>query len=504
VNLVAYPILIPLFSAALLLVMPNRISRTLLAVAASVVTLAISVSLFIQTQQGTVLVVQMANWPAPWGITLVADRLTGIMVLLSSLIALLTVIFMHSSLNLATRPGESATLNRLRETFGAQALLQFLVMGVHMSFLTGDLFNLFVAFEVMLIASYGLLLLGNQLPQLREGFKYVVINLLASAIFVAAAGLAYGLFGSLNMADIALRLSAHGPDSRVILIAGLLALVFATKAAVFPLGFWLPNSYPTPAPAISAFFAAILTKVGAYALIRSFTLMFPAERSVQLVLLVLAGLTMVIGVCGFITRRRWRYALAFANVTSMGYLIAGIFVGSVDGLSAALFYLIHSVLTIFSLFIVAALAERLAGPSYYARGHLGHYPFLGIGFFVCALALAGLPPTSGFIGKFALIAALFAEGSPSHLLVAVFAIVTSLLILYALVKIWQNFFWGEDDAVHKERLPLPMQGVAVMAVAFVISLIFVSGPLYHATSQAAQQLTGNLEYISAVLGAEGD
>jgi multicomponent Na+:H+ antiporter subunit D len=504
VNIVSYPILLPLFSAALLLVMPNRAARTLLAVASTSVTLIVSLIVFVRTQQGEVLVAQMASWPAPWGITLVADRLTGIMVLLSGLVALLTVIFLPASLDLATRPGQSATLNRLREAFGAQALLQFVLMGVNMSFLTGDLFNLFVAFEVMLIASYGLLLLGNEMPQLREGFKYVVINLLASAIFVAAAGLAYGLFGSLNMADIALRVAAHGSDSRITLVIGLLALVFATKAALFPLGFWLPNSYPTPAPVVSAFFAAILTKVGAYALIRSFTLMFPAVRVVQLVLLLLAGLTMVIGACGLIARRRWRYALAFANVASMGYLLAGVFVGSIDGLAAALFYLIHSVITIFALFIIAAIAERLAGPSYYASGHLAHYPMLGLGFFVCALALAGLPPTSGFVGKFGLIASLLAEHQGGHTLVAVLGIIASLLVLYAMVKIWQNFFWGEDDTVHGEQLPLPMRGVTAVAVALVVSLIFASGPLYGVASRTAQQLSGHQDYIQAVLTPEGE
>lgn len=502
-NLVSLPILVPLFSAVLLLVMPSRAARTLLAAISTSITLLLSGIIFARTQQGELLVAQMANWPAPWGITLVADQLAGLMVLLSGVVALLTVIFLPASLAQPTRPGQSATLNQLREALGAQALLQFALMGVNMSFLTGDLFNLFVAFEVMLIASYGLLLLGNEMPQLREGFKYVVINLLASAIFVAAAGMAYGLFGSLNMADIALRVAAHGPDGRVTLIVGLLALVFATKAALFPLGFWLPGSYPTPAPVVSAFFAALLTKVGAYALIRSFTLMFPAARAVQLVLLLLAGLTMLIGAGGLIARRRWRYALAFANVASMGYLLAGIVTGSLDGLAAALFYLVHSVITIFALFILAALAERLAGPSYYASGHLAHYPMLGLGFFVCALALAGLPPTSGFVGKFGLIASLLAERQGVHTLVATLALVASLLVLYAMVKIWQNFFWGEDDAVRQVPLPAAMRGVAAAAVALVAGLILTSGPLYSVASRTAQQL-GGPQYIQAVLAPEGE
>ncbi|MEJ2287555.1 MAG: proton-conducting transporter membrane subunit [Deinococcales bacterium] len=180
-----------------------------------------------------------------------------------------------------------------------------------------------LAFEVMLVASYGLLLLGGELPQLREGFKYVVINVVASAVFVITAGMTYGLVGSLNLADIAQRVAAHGPDPRLTVLAALLALVFATKAAVFPLGFWLPNSYPVPPAAISAFFAAVLTKVGVYALVRTFTLMFPGEQLLPAVLLALGGVSMVVGALGAIARRRWRHAMAFANVASIGYLVAG-------------------------------------------------------------------------------------------------------------------------------------------------------------------------------------
>ena len=504
-NLLALPILVPLGTAALLLLVPRAGLRRSVSAAAAVLVLALELLIARRVFAGEVMSVQMANWPAPWGISLVADGLTAIMLVLSGVVGLLTVLFLGSSLRHPPRHGVSAARNLERERLGAQTLLQFLVMGVNMSFLTGDLFNLFVAFEVMLVASYGLLLLGNETAQFREGFKYVVVNLLASALFVVAAGFAYGLFGSLNMADIALRVEAHGPDMRVSLVAALLALVFATKAAVFPLGFWLPNAYPVPAAAVSAFFAALLTKVGAYALIRSFTLMFPAEELIKLAILALAGLSVLVGAFGMIARQRWRHALAFANIASTGYVLLGAFSGAASGLDAALYYLVHSVLLIFALFLMAALAELISGEYYRDEGHLQLYPWLGLGYFVLAMALAGIPPTSGFIGKYGVVAALLAAGSPLATAAAVVAVLGGMLLLYGGMKIWRGFFWGEGDAVHKVALPLGMRTVTVVACLLVAALAALAGPIYQLTTRTASALPpGEGGYIAKVLGSEAD
>ncbi|MEX2543377.1 MAG: proton-conducting transporter membrane subunit [Trueperaceae bacterium] len=503
-NLVAWPVLVPLLAAILLMITPGARMRSALSVAAAVLTLGIEIAILARAVSGEVLAVQMGSWPAPFGITLVADGLSAVMVVLSGVTGLLTVAFAGSSLQRAPHRGLGGLLNRAREAYGAQALLQFLFMGVNMSFLTGDLFNLFVAFEVMLVASYGLLLLGGELPQLREGFKYVVVNLLSSAIFVAAAGLAYGLFGSLNMADISQRLVGHGPDVRVTAVAALLALAFAVKSAMFPLGFWLPNSYPVPPAAVSAFFAALLTKVGAYALIRIFTLLFPAEDGLKLVLLAGAGLTVLFGALGTITRQSWRHLLSFANVASVGYLLAGAFIGSQAGLEAALYYLINSVLVIFALFLIAALAEAIAGPRFRAGGHLEAYPWLAGGFFLAMMALSGMPPTSGFIGKFALIDALVRNGGLVATTVAVIAVAGSLILLYAGVQVWREFFWGETDAVHHVRLPLAMSGITGVAVVLLAALALFSGPVYAMAVLVADQLGGNVAYVRAVLPGVGE
>ncbi|MEX2534065.1 MAG: proton-conducting transporter membrane subunit [Trueperaceae bacterium] len=502
-HLITWPVLVPLLAAVLLLVVPTARLRLIVSAAAALLTLGLQIAILIRVAQGEVLVAQMGSWPAPFGISLVADGLAAIMLVLAGITGLLTVVFAGSSLQHAPHRVLGGLLNRAREAHGAQALLQFLFMGVNMSFLTGDLFNLFVAFEVLLVASYGLLLLGGELPQLREGFRYVVVNLLSSAVFVAAAGMSYGLFGTLNMADIAQRLATHGPDPRVTAVAALLALAFAVKAAMFPLGFWLPNSYPVPAAAVSAFFAALLTKVGAYALIRVFTLMFPAEDGIKLILLAMAGLTLLFGALGTITRQRWRHVLSFANVASIGYLLSGAFLGSLAGLEAALYYMVNSVLVIFALFLIAALAEAIGGQNFRAPGHLASYPWLAGGYFLGMLTLSGMPPTSGFIGKFAIIGSLLATGGWIAVGVAVAAVLGSLLLLYAGVEIWRAFFWGGSDAVHPVSLPRTMSSVTAISVVLLAALALFSGPVYSLTAMVADQLGSNSAYLQAVMGGAG-
>ena len=497
------PIILPLFGGALLLLLRTPRVRAVASALTALLTLCASLWLAVLSFSGEVLVTQLGGWPAPYGITLVADGLTGIMLLLSGITGLLSTVYAGSSLRHAPRRGASPTLNQTREVLGTQALLQFLLMGVNMSFLTGDLFNLFVSFEVMLIASYGLLLIGGTLPQLREGFKYVVVNLVASAIFVAAAGLAYGLFGTLNFADIAERLQGATGDPRVTLVVALLALVFATKAATFPFGFWLPYSYPVVPGAVGAFFGAVLTKVGVYALLRLFTLMAPGETGLKNALLLLAGFSILFGALGAVAQRRWRHLLAFANVASVGYLVMGLSSGA---LAPTLYYLVNSVLVIFTLFLLAGLAELVAGERFgeRAEGHLGAYPLLGAVYFVAALALAGLPPTSGFVGKFALVQSLLQTGGVLRSGVAVVAVASGLLLLYAGIAVWRGFFWGDESAVHTVVLPRGMWWVTVVAGALLVSLAVLSGPVYALSEQVAAQLGTPDSYIRQVLPQPGE
>lgn len=496
---VLFPVIIPLFAAALLMLLRKPRPRLYVAVAFSVATLAVSIWMATRVFTDGPLADSMANWPAPFGITLVVDGLSAVLLVLSGIAGLLSVFFVDASLHAGPKRGYGSLLNRARELFGAQALFQFLFMGVNLSFITGDVFNLFVAFEVMLIASYGLLLLGGELPQLREGLKYVVINLLSSTLFVGGAGLAYGLFGTLNMADIGMRVAAHGPDLRITAVALLLALVFVTKSALFPFGFWLPNSYPVPMSAASAFFAAMLTKVGAYTLIRMFTLMFPEETLVQQLIMVLAAFTVLVGALGAVARHRWRYITSFINVASISMVVVAAMTATQAGLTAAIYYMINSVLVVFALFLIAALAERLSGANTLKEGHLSLYPWLGIGFFIVMLASAGIPPTSGFVGKFAVVGSLFGLGGGVATAAGVAVILSSIILLYAGVQVWTGYFWGDPGKLRRTELPGAMAAITTVAVLLVAALPVFSGPVFGLAETVAGQLSDNAGYMNAVL-----
>jgi multicomponent Na+:H+ antiporter subunit D len=490
-NTLVLPVILPLLAASLLLALPAPRARVVLASFSTLLTLGISLFIFLQTSAGTVLTTQLGDWAAPYGISLVADRLTGLMLVLSGVVTLLTVI------------NSSATLGAARGRFGHHALLQFLLMGVNMSFLTGDLFNLFVSFEVMLVASYAIITLGSSTAQLREGLKYVIINLLLSAVFVVACGFTYGILGTLNMAQLGLRSSELGSTPVVTALSLLLGIVFATKSAVFPLAFWLPGTYPAPPPAISAFLGALLTKVGVYSLLRLYTLLFPAEAPVvQPLLLVAAILTMLVGALGALSRVRWRHLLSFATMGSVGYLVFGLALFNSAGLSATLFYLINSILVIFSLFLIAGYAEKLTGfQDVRLGGLLESSPYLAASFFIAALALIGLPPTSGFVGKFALVRAAFETGGTLSLVGAVAVLVASLITLIVMIKVWRWFFWGQDT-LHLARVPVSLAWTTFAGTALIILVTVLSGQLYAVALATAEQLTTPTQYIEAVLPPE--
>ncbi|MFC6592840.1 proton-conducting transporter membrane subunit [Deinococcus lacus] len=429
----AAPVLISLGAGLLLLAVRGRTAQVLVSLLACLLTLVCSAGLTQLTADGSILSHSMGGWKAPFGIVMVADRLGAWMSVLAALSALL------ATLQAAMTP------DRVREKYWLFALMQLLFAGVQMSFLTGDLFNLFVAFEVMLVASYALAVLGSTREQLREGFRYIVMNLVASALLVVTCGLIYGLLGTLNMAHLAQRSMELGPQATVTIFSLLLMLVFASKAALFPLGFWLPGTYPAVPPAVGAFFAAILTKVGVYALLRTFGTMFAEEAgAAQASLLLLGTVTMLYGALGMVSQREWRRILAFAVMASVGYLAFGLGLGTPAALQATLYYLGVSVMVTTAFFLLAHVAERISGtPLVAARGLLESQPLLAAAYLLCALTLAGLPPTAGFIAKYALVRAGLEQGTPLALAGTVSALLSSLVMLYALLYIWRTYFWGQ-------------------------------------------------------------
>lgn len=487
----AAPVLLALGTGLLLMLPLPRLYRAGLAIGSTLLMLLISAAMVAQTDSGAVLSHTMGAWAAPFGIVLVADRLSAWMSLLTGASLLLSVLY------------AAAVPDPVREKYHLFALLHLLAAGVQLSFLTGDLFNLFVAFEIMLVASYALAVLGSTREQLRESFRYIVMNLVASALLVATCGMIYGLLGTLNMAHLAQRSMELGPNNYVTAFTTLLLIVFASKSAQFPVGFWLPGTYPAVPVAVGAFFGAILTKVGIYALMRTFGTMFTEEPElVRSALLILGSATMLFGALGLVSQREWRRILAFAVVTSVGYMAFGLGIGTPAAFSATLFYLTVSVLVTSAMFLLAGVAEKATGTGYITvRGMLERQPLWAAAFMFGALTIAGLPPTAGFIAKFALVQAAVVAPSPLVWVGVVSALLSSLVILYAMLNIWRGFFWGKAarDST-PQRVPLHQQGAMLLGMLGVVALALGAGPLNAFTGRAAAQMADPQQYIRGVLG----
>jgi len=404
--LLVLPILIPLATAATCLLAWERtaVQRWLGVVGAGLLFLASLFLIRAVWQQG-ILTTTLANWAAPFGITLVADLFGAFMVLLGGFMGLIVAIY------------SVASTNRERESLGYYPLLQILLMGVCGAFLTGDMFNLYVWFEVMLIASFVLLALGGEKVQMEGAIKYVTLNLLSSAIFLAAVGLLYGITGSLNMAQVSVSLSAMDAPNIELILAMLFLVAFGIKAAIFPLFFWLPESYHTPPVAVSAIFAGLLTKVGIYSLIRVFTLLFLQDAHyIHTLLLIIAGLTMVTGVLGAVAQSEFRRILAFHSVSQIGYMLMGLALFSPLALVGSLIFILHHSVVKTNLFMISGVTHRLTGSFHLKKmgGLYQYHPGIAILFALSAFSLAGIPPLSGFFAKFFLDQGRPAGGTISH------------------------------------------------------------------------------------------
>ena len=493
--LVVLPVAIPLMTAvAAFLVGSRRRAARVISTAGSALLLAASVALLWQVWTGGVVAATMGNWPAPFGIALVADHLSAVMVVVSGVIGLAVAVY------------ALADVDRQREARGYHALYQVLLAGVCGAFVTGDLFNLYVWFEVMLIASFGLLVLGGTRRELDGGIRYVVLNLIATLTFLFGVAIIYGATGTLNLADLHLRLADHAGSLEVEAAAMLLALAFGMKAAVFPLFFWLPASYHTPAVSVSAIFAALLTKVGVYALIRVFTLVFSHDPDLTRTLFwAVAALTMVVGVLAAASQNEVRRILSFHIISQIGYMIIGLALLTPLALAGAVFYLVHHIIVKANLFLIAGVIRRQAGSFHlpHIGGLMSATPWLAVLFLIPALSLAGMPPFSGFWAKLLLIQASL---EVSDYAMAAVALVVGLLTLYSMTKIWNEAFWkpSPDDtatAVFNRRdrrtLMLPIAALATITVVIGATV----APLLELSQRAAAELLDPSAYVTAVLGA---
>ncbi|GAA1917809.1 Na+/H+ antiporter subunit D [Nocardioides hwasunensis] len=440
--LVPLPVVLPILAAGVSLALLHhpRIQRWLsLGVLTAVV--VISSALLVQADRHGPQTVWIGAWSETLGIVLVADRLAALMLVVSAVVTL--AVLAYSVGQGMTEDEEGAPISIYHPTF------LVLVAGVSNAFLAGDLFNLFVSFEMLLFASYVLLTLGGTATRIRAGTIYVLVNLLSSTLFLISIAVTYAATGTLTLAHLAERL-AELPDHVSLMIQLLLLTTFAIKAAVFPLSFWLPDSYPTAPAPVTAVFAGLLTKVGVYAILRTQTLLFP-DSPLSDLLLWTALLTMLIGILGAVAQSDIKRMLSFTLVSHIGYLILGIALGSRLGTAGTIFYVVHHITIQTALFLVLGLVERRAGSTALMRiGGLARLaPLLAVLFFVPAMNLAGIPPFSGFIGKVGLFQAAQADGGWLPWTVVAGGAVTSLLTLYAVAKTWAVAFWRTPEEAHE-------------------------------------------------------
>ena len=515
------PVLIPMLAAALTLVLGRRprVQRVITLVALTAVVAISSMMLYLADRDG-ISALQVGGWDSPLGISLVVDRLSAMMLVVSSIVLLAVMVY---SIGQGIRDGsENQPVSIFLPTYLA------LTAGVCNAFLAGDLFNLFVGFEVLLAASFVLLTLGASADRVRAGVSYVMVSMVSSLIFLIGIALVYGATGTLNLAHIAV-LVPDGMSSIRTAIFAVLLVAFGIKAAVFPLSTWLPDSYPTAPAPVTAVFAGLLTKVGVYAIIRAHTLLFP-DGSLDNVLMVCGLLTMLVGILGSIAQSDIKRLLSFTLVSHIGYMIFGVALSTQSGLSGSIYYVAHHILVQTTLFLVVGLIERQAGSSSLRRlgGLAAASPVLAIVFLVPALNLGGIPPFSGFIGKVALLQAGSEQGSVLAWMLVAGGTVTSLLTLYVVARVWTKAFWRaradapEGDLADNSpsallddssdiafgdredvgRMPAFMLIPTIGLVAVGLAMTVFAGPIIDISDRAAADLRERSVYIDAVRGAE--
>ncbi|MBD3689273.1 Na+/H+ antiporter subunit D [Nanchangia anserum] len=503
------PVLIP-FLAAGAAMMLGRHHRTQasLCVGALSTSLVVAIVLAVQAASGPV-ALDVGSWAAPLGVTLVVDQLSGIMLVMSLTITLLVLVYALAQAS-ANDGDSDAPASVYHPVFHPAYLI--LSAGVSNAFLTGDLFNLYVGFEILLAASFVLMTMGGTAQRIRSGTVYVVVSLLGSLIFLIAIALVYGACGTISFAQLAIRLRTIDPGVAMVLQTMLL-VAFGLKAAIFPLSAWLPDSYPTASAPITAVFAGLLTKVGIYAIIRTQVLLFPPSPADTV--LGLAGIvTMIVGILGAIAQDDIKRLLSFTLVSHMGFMLWGIVLGNRIGLASAIFYAVHHILVQTTLFLVAGLIEQVGGSTSLRR--LSSLASVSTGlvvlYLIPGLNLVGFPPLTGFLGKLGLAQASIRSGTSLGVALLVAGLVTSLLTLYVVIKVWNLAFWQGDDQPQADPRPAggltyhrgrAMAAPTAALVVIALGLSAGAGPVYGYVTRGAGQLLERTPYVRAVLGDLG-
>lgn len=492
-NLILLPMLLPILAGVTLIFLRTfgRLQAWFsIATMASVT--AISAFLLNSIQTQGIIRLDFGGWAPPFGILFVADSFSVLLVLTTSIVALVCLLY------------ALFTTGKLLESLYFYPTVLFLVAGVNGSFLTGDLFNLFVCFEVMLLSSYVLLTLGGSKRQLREAVKYVAINIVSSWFFLVALAYLYGTVGTLNMAHIAVRVAETGQGPLLTTISIVFLTVFSLKAGLL-LYFWLPGSYSTPPTVVSALFGALLTKVGIYALFRVFSLIFHHQPEITHTIIgIMAAMTLIGGSLGAIAYNDIRKIAAYNIVISVGFLLVGLAVFTPEAIEGAVYYLIHDMVAKALLFLLIGTMISMTDTTQLTQmsGLMKNYPLLGWSFFIAMLSLAGIPPLSGFIGKVLISQGAITNGN--YVLLAL-SLLSSLFVLYSLLRIFKNCFWGETIISKEDQVPLQNRFLVptLILVLLTFGIGFGTESLSVYVTDAADTLMNPDIYTDAILEGDG-
>lgn len=461
-NLIVLPMVIPLLTAIILVFLRNslRLVRSL-TVISLIINIGISIYILNHILHNGIIRLDFGNWLPPFGILFVADSFSMLLVTTTNIVSLIVLFYAFF------------TIGEKREKLYFYSFAHFLIAGVNGSFLTGDLFNLFVTFEVMLLASYVLITLGATRTQLIESIKYIAINVISSSLFLIAIAYLYGSIGTLNMAHLSVRIAETGQTPLLTVISLLFLVVFSLKSGLL-LYHWLPGSYSTPPTAIAALFGALLTKVGIYAIIRTFTLLFYHETEITHTIIgIMAGITLIGGMIGAIAYYNIRYIVSYNVIVSVGFILIAVAVMETTAMEGAIFYLVHDMYVKALLFLVAGATIYVSRTAQFDQisGLIRHYPVLGWSFFLTMLSLAGIPPLSGFLGKILIAQGAIANGS--YLLLAL-GFLSSFVVLYSLLRVFLQSFWGETIIDRDEATPLQksvvIPGLLLLFISFFLGL----------------------------------
>jgi multicomponent Na+:H+ antiporter subunit D len=496
-NSIIATVLVHLFTALLQLTFWRKtVTHRVLSVVGSLIGLGFAFALFTKVFNGGILTMNAGNWEAPFGIVFVADLLSSTFVLLTAIAALAVSIF-------------SATgVGRARMLYGFFPIFHFLIMGLNGAFLTGDIFNLYVWFEVIIISSFVLLTLGGRKAQLEGAVKYMALNILASTFFLTGIGILYGITGTLNMANLSQKILLVEDQSIVNLTAMFFLIGFGIKSAVFPLYFWLPSSYHTPPSAVAAVFGGLLTKVGIYALFRVFTLIFIPNEFIKIVFMGIGVMTILTGVFGALIKDNIRRLFSYLIVCHLGYVIGGLGIYTKIAFVGAVFYLIHDIIVKTNLFLITGLIRQLRGSMNLSKlgGIYAQYPKLSILMAIVLFSLVGIPPLSGFWPKIYLIQAAYENGNYLYILGI---IVGSFITLYLMAKIWSEVFWKDAsrETFIEDKFELLSRYKKVLLVLPIGLLVFTSlyiglnaEMIIQVADRIAEEMVDTSFYIEAVLG----